>query len=263
MTPKISIITATYNSSKTLEKSIQSVLNQNYSNIEYIIIDGNSKDSTVSIIEKYQNHIAKWISEPDKGIYDAWNKGVSLATGDWIVFLGSDDYFLPDALKSYVDYIEQNQIDNKVNLFVSSRIQMISSEGKVLRDYGWPWTWEEFRRVNIIAHPGSFQSRYLFEQYGNYDIDYKIVGDYELLLRPKASLNACFMNKLTVQMTVGGASNEIKMFKELKKAILSTGEVSKFRANFDYFFHITKLYFKNLGHRYGINLYWKRPYKSN
>ncbi|MEA5139284.1 glycosyltransferase family 2 protein [Arcicella rigui] len=261
MRPKISIITATYNSAKTLEQSLLSVISQGYNNIEYIVIDGGSKDGTLGILEKYNSEISYWISEKDKGIYDAWNKGVEKATGDWIAFLGSDDFFYPDAIQHYVDFINKEQINNTDCLYISSKIEMITEEGRVLRTYGWPWNWEQFRRVNIIAHPGSLQSKYLFEKYGNYDINYKIVGDYELLLRPQKSLNAKFINTVTVKMTVGGASNQLKMFKELKKVIIVRGGVSVLRANFDYYIHITKLYFKNLGLRFGINLYWKRAHK--
>ena len=103
----LSIITATYNSEKTLKATIESVLNQDISDFEYILVDGNSSDASVDIIESYSEKFKrkgvryKWISEPDTGIYDAWNKGVKLATGDWIAFLGSDDFYLDGALKDY------------------------------------------------------------------------------------------------------------------------------------------------------------------
>jgi glycosyltransferase involved in cell wall biosynthesis len=90
---KISIITVCYNSAATLEKTIQSVAAQTYKNIEYIIVDGNSKDTTVAIIKKYESNITQWISEPDKGLYDAMNKGIELATGDLVGILNSDDIF--------------------------------------------------------------------------------------------------------------------------------------------------------------------------
>ena len=97
--PFFTVITASFNSEKTIDKTIESLLNQNYTNFEYIIIDGNSKDSTLEIIKSFEqkfkekNITYKFISEPDKGIYDAWNKGIKLSDGEWISFLGSDDYY--------------------------------------------------------------------------------------------------------------------------------------------------------------------------
>ena len=100
---KISIITVCYNSAATLEKTILSVANQTYSNIEYIIVDGNSKDETVDIIKKQEDKITKWISEPDKGLYDAMNKGISMATGDIIGILNSDDTFFSNEILADMD----------------------------------------------------------------------------------------------------------------------------------------------------------------
>lgn len=105
---KVSIITASYNSEATLEATIESVYNQTYQDIEYIIIDGGSSDKTVSIIQKFEPLFSgrlKWISEPDKGIYDAWNKGLEIATGEWIAFLGSDDIYLPDSIHKYMNVL--------------------------------------------------------------------------------------------------------------------------------------------------------------
>lgn len=102
MQPKISIITVCYNASQIIENTILSVINQTYTNIEYIIIDGGSKDGTVDIIKKYNNKIAYWISEPDKGLYDAMNKGIDVATGDWIFFINSGDYFYSEVVLSTI-----------------------------------------------------------------------------------------------------------------------------------------------------------------
>ena len=105
---KISIITVSYNAVKTIEETINSVLNQSYSNIEYIIIDGGSRDGTVDIIKKYQDKINVWISEPDKGIYDAMNKGIKLAKGDWIGIINSDDCYCIDAFDTILNTISKN-----------------------------------------------------------------------------------------------------------------------------------------------------------
>src|SRR6266436_7822019 len=102
---KISIVMATYNAGKYLESALQSIIQQNYPCLEIIMIDGKSQDNTLSIINKYQKNISFWKSEPDEGIYDAWNKGVAISTGEWIMFLGSDDVLLPDSLISYSNFI--------------------------------------------------------------------------------------------------------------------------------------------------------------
>src|SRR5688572_26809863 len=109
--PKVSIITAVYNGDLYLEQTIQSVLAQTYANIEYIVIDGGSKDGTVAILKKYASKLAYWVSEPDKGIYDAWNKGVQAATGEWIAFLGADDLLFPDTISLYVQELQGKDLE--------------------------------------------------------------------------------------------------------------------------------------------------------
>ena len=138
MQTTFSIITATYNSEKTLERTIKSVLNQSYSNFEYIIIDGNSSDKTLYIIKKYEEEftkkklVFKYLSENDKGIYDAWNKGIDLASGEWISFLGSDDSYLPNALRLYFNEIEKREAIN----YISSQVNLTNENGKILAVFG-------------------------------------------------------------------------------------------------------------------------------
>lgn len=132
---KISIITVTYNADSCLEKTIQSVIEQTYKNIEYIIIDGASKDNTINLIKKYSNHINLWISEPDKGLYDAMNKGIKFATGDWIFFINAGDIFVsPDVLslifgdKSYnADIIYGDAIEYDNNRYIKKKGRVISN----------------------------------------------------------------------------------------------------------------------------------------
>jgi glycosyltransferase involved in cell wall biosynthesis len=258
--PFISVITATYNSEKYLQKSIDCLRNQTYKNFEYIIIDGASKDSTVDILKKNEDVITKWKSRKDKNMFEAWNSGLELATGEWIAFIGSDDFYYPDALQSYVDFISAH--DTKDVLYISSKIEMVSATGKVLRNYGWPWEWETFKRFNIIAHPGSLQSKKLFEKYGVFSLKHRRIGDYELLLRPGKELNALFMNKVTAQMTEGGTSDETKTFAEIRDVVLEKGLVSKTRANLDYFTSVFKMKGKKIASKLGLNLYLRQPYKS-
>lgn len=222
--PLISIITATFNAGEFIEKSINSVLNQSYDYIEYIIMDGSSTDNTLEILEKYKDKISTIVSEKDLGIYDAWNKGLKIAKGDWIGFLGADDTYLPDAIYNYVNKINQLNQDNLE--YISSKVQLIDKKIR-LKVVGKPWTWEKFRLYMTVAHVGSLHSCKFFKKYGFYNLDYKIVGDYEMLLRAKENLKASFLNKITVNMQIGGISNNnILTIFETQKALNELSNLS-------------------------------------
>jgi glycosyltransferase involved in cell wall biosynthesis len=219
--PLITVITAVFNGAKTLERSILSVINQSYDNLEYIIIDGASGDGTLDIIRRYEEAIDYWVSEPDGGIYDAWNKGIRLAGGDWLAFLGADDIYLPGALNAYGEAIA-GRSDRRLE-YISSRVNLTQG-AKVIRTIGGHWSWKSLRRYMNVAHVGSLHSRALFERYGLFDTSYKIGGDYEFLLRPKAGLRATFMNSITVNMGIAGASNNNLLgFREKERAKVTTG----------------------------------------
>lgn len=258
--PFISIITATYNSAKTFQETIDSIRKQPYKNFEYIVIDANSNDGTVDIIKNNLDIISKWISEPDKGIYDAWNKGINLASGDWISFIGSDDTFKEDALESYVKHIDLHK--DKDLLYVSSKIEMVNGNGKILRVLGWPWEWKLFRRISTVAHPGSMHSKKLFEQYGSFDLAYKICGDYELLLRPQDKLRYSFLNKITLSMFDGGASSNSKMYKEHLRAVLKHSGITKAEAYRGYIWQVFKQQLKNYLKNFNLNVNLRREYKN-
>lgn len=219
--PLITVITVVFNGANTLEQSILSVINQSYDNIEYIIIDGGSEDGTLDIIRKYEQVIDYWVSEPDRGIYDAWNKGVCLALGDWLAFLGADDTYLAGAIHSYAEIIADWR-DTRWE-YISSRVNLTTGT-KVMRTVGQRWRWKSFRRYMTVAQVGSLHSRSLFERYGLFDTSYKISGDYEFLLRPKSGLRATYLNSITVNMGIGGASdNNLLGFREKERAQVTTG----------------------------------------
>lgn len=159
-----SIITVTYNSEKTLKRTIDSLLTQTISDFEYIIIDGKSLDGTVDIIKSYElefkkrNILFTWISEKDSGIYDAFNKGINKATGDWISFLGSDDYYLKDALENYKLEIEKQTKDID---FIHSKVKV--EGGKIIKD---KWIWKQYKKAMNIAHVGAFHNKNYFKKYG-------------------------------------------------------------------------------------------------
>ena len=202
MAPKYSIIIATYNSALTLNDSIESVLNQTEKDLELIIIDGNSNDSTIQIISEYSSQISFWASDDDRGVYDAWNKGLEQAEGDWIIFLGSDDVLLPEALSSISACIDSNEeLD-----FISAKKTLVDENLNYIKVVGKPWNWSVFRRYMCIAHPGAAHHKSLFKLYGSFDLDFKNVADYEFLLRPGKNLRAGYLNKSLVLMRTGGMS---------------------------------------------------------
>ena len=249
MDPLFTIITATYNSVKTLEATMKSVLNQKITNFEYIIVDGKSTDNTLSIIKKYEQIfknkgvLFKWISEKDTGIYNAWNKGLKLATGKWISFLGSDDVYLDNALKKYA-----NAANNNPNAdFIHSKVRLVN-QGKIKYIVSDKWIWKNFKRYMKIAHVGSFHNKKYFKKYGIFNENYKIAGDYEMLLRAKNTLKTIFIDYFTAEMGDGGISNNnvILVFKEVKRAKIETAKVSKFSAFFDFYFSLFKYYVSSI-----------------
>ena len=230
--PLISIITATFNSEQTIVNTIESILGQTYSNIEYIIIDGNSKDDTVSIIQSFTEKFKakkigfKWTSETDNGIYDAFNKGIKLAKGNWISFLGSDDIYTQNAIELYVKNIPKSAVD-----FLYSNIQI---KGKRINTG--VWTWRKFKRRMNIAHVGAFHNKNYFKKYGMFDTSYIIAGDYEILLRAKDKLRAHKVHELTVIMGGDGVSNKHvrQVYKETTRAKIEMAEVPLIICYLDY-----------------------------
>lgn len=219
--PLITVITVVFNAGETLEKAILSVINQSYCNVEFIVIDGGSTDDSLDIIKKYQHAIDYWVSESDAGIYDAWNKGVRLASGDWIAFLGADDAYTDGAIEAYASFIS-NCLDTKLE-YVSSRVNLVNHTTK-LRVVGTPWRWKIFRKYMNVAHVGSLHRWTLFEKYGLFDDSYRISGDYEFLLRAGSTLRADFLDYITVDMLVGGVSDaNILVFSETTRAKKTTG----------------------------------------
>ena len=252
-----SIIIATFNADKVLERALKSILEAKVPDMEIIIIDGGSKDQTINIIEKHASVISYWISEKDQGIYDAWNKGVKAATKKWLMFLGSDDILLPGSLTKYEAFLNERNKDNKLQ-FVSSKMQIIDIHGNVLRTHGWPWKWPDCLKTTTISHPGSLHSKELFETYGNFDISYKSAGDFEFLIRPKEKMVSDYMNEITVMMQEGGISDSpIGIFEHCKASII-TGGYSPFSAYFYTYITYFKFRTKKLLRKAGINAYLKR-----
>lgn len=201
---KISIIIATYNAQKRLGRCLDSILSQKTDDVELIIIDGGSKDQTCSIIEDYKSIVDYSISEKDDSIYHAWNKGVKIAKGDWIMFLGADDCLTPGAIRKIMQYL--SSINYYECDYVSAKINYLDEQGQLIKIIGKAWCWMEFRNKMTVAHVGSLHSRMFFNEIGLFDTSYKICADYELLMRKKENLRACFMNEVIASMEFGGVS---------------------------------------------------------
>ena len=222
---KISIITVCFNSSKTIEKTFQSVQNQVYSNIEYIVLDGNSTDGTLKIIESYKEIISKYYSENDKGLYDAMNKGIALATGDIIGILNSDDIFTDNYV---LEKIAKFHLKNSIDASIGNIIQF-NENRKIVRKYSAKnWYPEKIKVGFMPPHPSIFFKRDLFESYGNYQLDYVSGADYELIVRffLKNQISWKFSNITTTSMLIGGISSSgyksyMLISKEIKKALES------------------------------------------
>lgn len=253
----ISIIVATYNAGKYLQNCIDSIILQKDEKTELLIIDGGSKDNTIEIIKNNHQHITYWVSEPDKGIYDAWNKGIDRATGNWIMFLGADDKLVLDAIKCYTDFMDQNNVNGNID-FISSRVQMIDKNGNPVRIKGWSFEWPLFLKEMTVAHPGALHSKILFQLYGKFDIQYKIVGDYEFLLRPGVLLKTLFLNKVTAFMSEGGVSDSTSAIREYYKAVTITGEYPKHKALKNSIVVFLKFKIKNIARKLGLNLYLRK-----
>lgn len=206
---KISIITVVYNNEVTIRQAIESVLNQSYPNIEYIIIDGNSKDNTVSIIEEYKNRLGCFITEPDKGLYDAMNKGIQAATGDVIGILNSDDLY--QDLDVIMDVMHQFDNDAKLDILYGDLVYVKSDDtNKIVRNWKSKGYYNRFfENANVPPHPSLFVKSKVYNEAGLFDLDYKIAADYEFMLRifKKYMFNSKYLNRLIVRMRLGGASN--------------------------------------------------------
>ncbi|MBU3604100.1 glycosyltransferase family 2 protein [Polynucleobacter sp. AP-Kaivos-20-H2] len=207
MSPKVSIITVCFNSAKTIGDTIESVLSQDYPDIEYIVIDGGSSDETVSIVNEYSDRISTIVSERDRGIYDAMNKGIAHATGDIVGMLNSDDVYINKHAVS--DLIREMQKKNTDSVYADLVIVDPLDLNKVMRYYDSSYfTPNKFRFGWMPAHPTFFVKKALYDKVGPYSLDYKISADYEMLIRllwvEKASYS--YLKEPMVRMRHGGAS---------------------------------------------------------
>lgn len=231
---KVSIITVSYNAADTIEETIKSVINQTYDNIEYLIIDGGSTDGTVDIIKKYSNCIAYWVSEPDKGIYDAMNKGVRKAIGDYILFLGADDIVYPNAISEIF----------KCPIPLNAHLPIIYGNVLMLPQniiYG-----GRFNRFKLviknIPHQGMMIPRN-FLLYHPYNIEYKVLADYVFNLQYYREFKYVYKNVIISKFMTGGTSGVVAdlKFENNRLILIKTG-----LGNFCYYIAKIRLIIKKL-----------------
>ena len=220
--PLISIITVVYNGVKTIEQTIQSVIRQPYQNKEYIIIDGGSTDGTVDLIRKYEMYLSYWVSEPDKGIYDAMNKGINHARGELIGIINADDWYEEDVFEEIVKYYQETDSGKVIHGLLRNFLneEFYSMVGNSIRRL----------RFDMIQHPTCFIPKKIYDTYGVYDTSYKYSGDYDLILRfVNNGVKFCFVEKPIVNFRLGGISSipqaEIEMYKvRVKHRLISKTE---------------------------------------
>jgi glycosyltransferase involved in cell wall biosynthesis len=219
--PLVTVITATFNAAATVGACLASVQAQDYARVEHLVIDGASSDTTMEIVREQGGLGVRSISEPDRGIYDAWNKGLELARGQWVAFLGADDCYEAGAISAYMRLAAKYP----TALYLSGKVRWIGPKGRN-RLIGAAWQWPRFQRYMCTAHVGSMHSRRLFEKYGRYDASLRIVADYELLLRAGSDLPAAYLPEVTATMLGGGASDSLAAVDEAARVKLSTGHRS-------------------------------------
>lgn len=205
---KISIITIVWNNAKTIKDAIDSVLGQTYENIEYIVVDGASTDGTVEIVKSYGDKISKFVSEPDKGLYDAMNKGIKLANGDIIGILNSDDFYTNKyVIEKVVKEFKEKGVDSVYGDLVYIDV---SDNNKIIRHWkSNPYKRRLFYKGWHPPHPTFFVKKEIYEKYGLFDLEFKIAADYELMLRflEKYKISTSYIPEVLVKMRVGGESN--------------------------------------------------------
>jgi glycosyltransferase involved in cell wall biosynthesis len=235
--PLVTVVTAVFNGQPYIAGCLESVIRQDYPNIEHIVMDGGSTDGTVEILRQYDDRMAFWKSEPDKGVYDAWNKALVEARGEWICFLGADDEFLPGAVSAYMRLAAKNPAAE----YLSSQVMWFHPSGYVNNAHGRAWTWKRFAKNMCVAHVGSMHHRSLYARLGIYDTTYRSAADYELLLRARKGLRAAYMPVQTVMMRAGGVSDTWLALEEAARAKTESGGRNAMRATLE--LHTTRIRF--------------------
>jgi len=248
--PLVSIITVVYNGELTIEKSIQSVQNQSYGNVEHIIIDGGSTDKTVEFIKNYNDVIYYWTSEPDKGIYDAMNKGLKIAQGDFIAILNSDDYYLPNAIELSIQEIEETNSD-----YSFAEVRYINSKAKICPIS--PLEQNKIYQEMLYPHVSAVISKKIYDEVGYFDTNFKIAGDHDMALRIHLNnYKYCYVSEVIAELERGGVSSSNESNKESLAVVVKNGK-SKIGAYLTYYKQLIKVHLIKILSKGLVNLLLK------
>lgn len=274
--PKISIVIATLNSERYLERCLHKIVSQDYLLKEIVIKDGGSVDGTINIIKQFEKFIQYWESTPDRGIYHAWNHALPHCSGEWICFIGSDDYFLNNhVLRRFADFLRK--VPPKIKI-VYGLNHVINSREEVLYTIGRPWEEisNQFKQTMCLPHPGLMHHASLFKEHGRFNTALDIAGDYEFLLRELKNNEALFWSESTCATPLGGIStlpsNALKCLLEIKLARKLNGfHRVPFQWKIQWFVTLIRIFIWNrIGENYARSLfdimrrvrgkdpYWKR-----
>lgn len=241
---KISFIIATYNVENSLGITLKSIISQENLNYEILVIDGKSTDNTQEVVKKYNKDIYFFSSEKDSGIYDAWNKGIAKSSGDWIMFIGAGDYYIDGFFYKILPKLydtNSNMITTDINIIDSNSVILKHITAKLDKDI--------FRNYMSIPHPGILHRKTIFERMGNFNINYKIAGDYEFILKNLDVLNFEHLPITSLHMVEGGVSNSVNVFYENYKIKIDVLNANKFVELIHltknlFLFYLRKLYVK-------------------
>jgi len=226
--PRLSVIVATFNAARHIQRCLDSIDAQEFSAREVIVIDGGSSDGTADILRNNSERIHYWHSRPDKGIYDAWNQALPHARGEYIAFLGADDaWHAPDTLRRVFDAIGARELD-----LVTGRGHLVDESGKLLHEFGRAWDYRKVARKMTICHPGSLHRKDLFDRFGCFDTGYRITADYDFLLRLPRDLRTLHLDMPLADIEDGGISRDRRwlMLRERYRVQASCPRVGPVRA---------------------------------
>lgn len=204
--PRLSILVATWNCAIQLQQFLESLATQSWTDWELLLLDNASSDGTAELVEEFQQRFppwrVRWSSEPDSGIYDAWNRGLELARGEYLCFIGADDTFLESLSLERIAALTATQAD-----LITARNAYCNSQGRLLRHWGFGWQWKRMRQSMNIAHPGMLVRRELFAHIGTFDATFRICGDYEWFLRLPANLRTVHTSDSVLRVVQAGVSH--------------------------------------------------------
>jgi len=237
--PLVSIIIAVLNGAKTLQSCLNSIEVQDYTDWELIILDGGSTDGTEEIINA-SKCVTYSVSEPDGGIYSAWNKGLGVAKGKWVCFLGADDQWANEtSLSMLVNAAYSKEVD-----LVSGKMVTVNENGRIKRTFGKPWNWVDMKKYCCITHCGTLHRADLFQKFGRFSENYSIASDYEFLLRIGKNTRAAFVDEVVVKMGDCGVSRTSirKIFTEVKQMQSVHPEIGPLSALNNYYLAFAKYF---------------------